>query len=244
MTEPDTYDAYYYWDPVCPFSWITSRWVEKVVTQRGYQVDWRFISLRLVNKDVDYASTFPSDYEDGHTAGLRLLRMAAKVRAENGRSVMGPLYTALGESIFDIDQAEFNKSAFGTAAHVAPILELLGLSADYADALDDDTFDAEIQAETDEARTKTGEDVGTPIIHYKPPAGPALFGPVISRVPADEDAAVLWDHVVGLASFPSFTELKRSLREMPALKALGADEPTAGRIQDWHGGTTRRPDLE
>ena len=67
----------------------------------------------------------------------------------------------------------------------------------------------------------TGRDVGTPILHFRPPAGTAFFGPVISRLPSDEDAGALWDHVIGLAEFPGFAEIKRSLREMPRLAAFG-----------------------
>ncbi len=237
-TEPH-YDIHYYWDPVCPFAWITSRWVTKVVEQRDYSVDWRFISLRKINKDVDYDAEFPADYEQGHTAGLRLLRVAASIRAEHGREIMVPLYTALGQSIHDIEPSDSNIDLFGTPKHVAPILSELGLSPSFIDALDDESWDAEIEAETDEAREKTGKDVGTPIIHFSPPDGPALFGPVISRIPADEDAVQLWDHVVGLAMFPSFTELKRSLRELPALRSLGVDPQEAGVVEDWHGGSRR-----
>ncbi len=236
----DPYDIHFYWDPVCPFAWITSRWIVKVVEQRDYRVDWRFISLRLVNKDVDYSAHFPPEYEQGHTAGLRMLRVAAKARTEHGRDAMGALYTAYGESIFDIEQSQFRQSYFGTTDHVRGVLEQAGLPVGLVEALGDESFDDELEAETLEARAKTGNDVGTPIIHYNPPDGPALFGPVISRVPSDEDAAQLWDHVVGLATFPSFTELKRSLRELPALRALGGDPTAPGVVEDWHGGSRRQ----
>jgi predicted DsbA family dithiol-disulfide isomerase len=79
------YDIEFFWDPVCPFAWITSRWVVKVAAQTGYQVDWRFIDLRLMNKQKDYATEFPPDYEHGHTAGLRMLWVTAKVRSALGR---------------------------------------------------------------------------------------------------------------------------------------------------------------
>jgi len=238
MDELDDYDIRYYWDPICPFAWITSRWVAKVVEQRDYRVDWRFISLRIVNKNVDYEAHFPPEYEQGHTAGLRLLRLAARIRAEHGRDIMGPLYTAIGESIFDVEPADRRDVA--TPEHADLILSTVGLPASLAEALDDDAWDAEIEAETDEARERTGKDVGTPIIHYDPPDGPALFGPVISRVPSDQRATELWDHIVGLATFPGFTELKRSLRELPALRALGVDPDEIGKVEDWHGGSRRQ----
>ncbi len=236
---PSSYDIAFYWDPICPFAWLTSRWINQVIDQKDYRVDWRFISLRIVNKHIDYDAHFPADYEEGHTAGLRLLRMAAKVRADHGRDMMGPLYTAISSAIFDIEPEEAKKSFFGTPEHVAPILASLDLSPDLADALYDESWDAEIEAETNEAREKTGKDVGTPIIHYNPPHGPALFGPVISRLPSDEDAVELWDHVVGLANFASFTELKRSLREKPALRSWGVDPDQPGELEDWHGGSRR-----
>lgn len=235
----ETYDIAFHWDPVCPFAWITSRWVAKVVAQSDYRVDWRFISLRLVNRDVDYAAHFPEGYLDGHTAGLRMLRMAAHIRADEGRSAMGPLYSALGTSIFDVEPEALAATELGTLAHVGPILAELGLDASYAASLDDESFDAELAAETDGIRELAGTDVGTPIIHYDPPHGPALFGPVISRVPSDDDAVALWEHVVGLARFPSFAELKRSARELPALRAFGVEPGDAGPVEDWHGGSRR-----
>ena len=96
------------------------------------------------------------------------------------------------------------------------MLEEAGLPADLAEALDEESWDAVIQAETDEALALTGKDVGTPILHFTPPDGVAFFGPVISRLPSEDEAAELWDHVVGLASFGGFAELKRSLRERPS----------------------------
>ena len=93
-----------------------------------------------------------------------------------------------------------------------------------------------MRAETDEALALTGKDVGTPIIHFSPPAGTAIFGPVISGLPSDEEAVALWDNVIGLASFPGFAELKRSLRERPQLRSFGVDPGETGIEEDWHGG--------
>jgi hypothetical protein len=202
-------DLHFYFDPVCPFAWLTSKWVRQVAAQRDYAVDWRFISLRLVNADVDYDSQFPPEYEAGHTAGLRLLRVLHRARAEHGREVVGPL------------------------------LEQVGLPRQLTDALDDSSADLEIGRETDEALALTGKDVGTPIIHFQPPDGVAFFGPVISRLPSEEDAVRLWDHVLGLAAFPGFAELKRSIRELPQLRGLGVEDDDIGVEQDWHGGSRR-----
>ena len=235
-------NIHFYFDPVCPFAWMTSKWVRMVQAQRDYSVDWRFISLRLVNADVDYAEHFPPEYEAGHTSGLRLLRVAARTRAEHGREAIGPLYAALGAKIFDREDAANDaaaREARGTREYVEPVLDALGLPHALADALDDPSWDAEIQAETNEALSLTGKDVGTPILHFEPPEGVAFFGPVISRLPTEEQAVELWDHVIGLTRFPGFAELKRSLRERVQLRALGWRDGEVGAVEDWHGGSRR-----
>jgi 2-hydroxychromene-2-carboxylate isomerase len=233
-------DISFWFDPVCPFAWITSQWIRTVAAQRDYTVDWRFISLRLINADVDYDTHFPAGYEDGHTSGLRLLRVAARARAEHGAQAVGPLYQAFSSEIFDSPRArQLTPQTRGSRQFAGPLLAQAGLPAELAGALDDTSWDAEIQAETDHALSLTGRDVGTPIIQFQPPVGPAFFGPVISRLPADKDAIRLWDHVVGLATFPGFAELKRSLRERPQLASYRADPRQADTQEDWHGGSVR-----
>jgi hypothetical protein len=231
-------DIHFYFDPVCPFAWMTSKWVRMVQAQRGYTVDWRFISLRMINESVDYGSHFPAGYEAGHTAGLRLLRVAARTRAEHGRDAVGRLYETVGARIFDTAPGD-GPADRGTRAFAESILADAGLPAGLANALDDASLDAVIRDETDESLAMTGKDVGTPIIWFQPPDGVAFFGPVISRLPTEAQAVPLWDNVVGLASFPGFAELKRSLRERPQLAAFGVDPSQAGAQEDWHGGSRR-----
>ncbi len=236
-------DIHFYFDPVCPFAWMTSKWVRKVQAQRDYSVEWRFISLRQLNAHVDYDAQFPPDYEAGHTAGLKLLRVAARVRAEHGLDAVGEFYAAAGAHVFDADPADAaleDKEQRGSARFATAVLRDAKLPTELCAALDDESFDAEIQASTDEALALTGKDVGTPIIHFEPPEGVAFFGPVISRLPSDSDAVALWDNVVGLARFPGFAELKRSLRELPQLRGLGVGEDEVGVSQDWHGGSRRQ----
>jgi 2-hydroxychromene-2-carboxylate isomerase len=217
-----TYDLHFYFDPVCPFAWITSKWVRMVAAQRDYQVDWRFISLRILNAHIDYATHFPSYYEEGHTAGLKLLRVAAKVRADHGRDAVGPLYEAIGTRLFDTKRDQALQAAEQAARDlVEAALVDANLPGDMADALDDASLDDEIRGETEEALALTGRDVGTPILHFRPPDGTAFFGPVISRLPSPDDAVELWDHVIALAEFGGFAEIKRSLRERPRLAAFG-----------------------
>jgi 2-hydroxychromene-2-carboxylate isomerase len=229
------YDIEFFWDPVCPFAWITSRWVAKVAAQTGYQVDWRFIALRLLNKDKDYATEFPPDYERGHTAGLRMLRVAAKIRSDLGREPMGPLYEGYGQAYFDQPKGSGMRKRLGTVDHIAEVLSKVGLPPAFAAAADDTSWDTEIDAETELALSRTGRNVGTPIITFEPPDGMSFFGPVISRIPSDEEALPLWNAVLALARFPGFAELKRSLREAPQLRILGTLD-TAPQQEDWQGG--------
>ena len=232
-------DLHFYFDPVCPFAWMTSKWVRMVAAQRDYQVDWRFVSLRILNANIDYAEHFPEYYEDEHTAGWRLLRVLARVRREHGRAAVEPLYSAIGARLFENPRDDLPAGALGTAPVLEPLLREAGLPTELAESLDDDAYDEEIRTETEEALALTGRDVGTPILHFQPPDGTAFFGPVISRLPSPDDAVALWDHVIGLASFPGFAELKRSLRERPQLASFGVDTGSVGKQEDWHAGSRR-----
>ncbi len=232
-------DLHFWFDPVCPFAWMTSKWVRLVAEQRDYSVDWLPISLRLINAHIDYDSHFPPEYERGHTAGLRLLRVAERARAEHGPESVARLYEAYGARIFQAPPGQDVPAMLDRGELVSDALAEAGLPADLAGALEDTSWDAGIQESTDRALALTGKDVGTPILHFQPPQGVAFFGPVISRLPKTEEAVELWDHVVGLASFAGFAELKRSLRELPQLPALGVNQDEAGTTEDWHGGSRR-----
>ena len=229
------FDIEFFWDPVCPFAWITSRWVEKVAAQSNYSIDWRFISLRLLNKHKDYTSEFPPEYEVGHTAGLRMLRVAAAVRDDLGREKLGALVAAYGESYWDQPKGSGMRARLSTTDHAREVLSAAGLPTSYASALDDTSWDRSLDEETELALSRTGRDVGTPIITFHPPDGVSFFGPVISRVPSDAEAVPLWNAVIKLAAFPGFAEMKRSLREVPQLNILGA-RPGAAEQEDWTGG--------
>ena len=237
MTSSSTADIEFFFDPICPFAWVTSRWVEKVVAQSGYSVDWRFISLRILNKEKDYDTEFPAGYEHGHTAGLRMLRVAAAVRDELGSEPLGALYTAFGDSYFSVDQADGKaaRAVLGSIEAATACLATAGLDTKYAAAADDTSWDQLIEEETELALSRTGRDVGTPIITFQPPDGLSFFGPVISRVPADEDALPLWEAVTTLARFPGFAEMKRSMREAPQLNVLGGVSESP-KMEDWKGG--------
>jgi hypothetical protein len=209
-------DVEFFWDPVCPWAWLTSRWVVEVAGQRHLDVNWRFISLRLVNAEKDYERDFSPGYVAAHTTGQKLLRVAAALRERDGRAPIGDLYTTFGG---DIHVRGRRAEIFEQWEEGFPdYLRSIGLSDDLVAAANDDRWDAVLQADTDEALSRTGKDVGTPIISFtKDGVMSSFFGPVISRVPRGAEALRLWDAVSEIAMFPGLSELKRSLRERPQL---------------------------
>jgi hypothetical protein len=148
---------------------------------------------------------------------------------------MGRLYTGYGQAYFDQPKGSGMRRKLGTVAHIAKILNTVGLPTEFAAAADDTSWDAELDAETELALSRTGRDVGTPIITFQPPDGVSFFGPVISRIPSDAEAVKLWDAVMTLAQFPGFAEMKRSLREVPQLRILGGLTETPQQ-EDWKAG--------
>lgn len=219
---------------------MASRWIEEVRAETGLTVDWRFISLRLINKDKDYDTHFPPGYEFGHTAGLRMLRVAARIRHELGRDALGPVVTAYGESYFDKPKGSGMRDRLSTPDHLIEVLTTAGIDTEYASAADDTSWDTMIDAEGEMALSRTGKDVGTPIISFGDD-GLSFFGPVISRIPRGADAVKLWESVTTLAAFPGFAEMKRSLRETPQLNILGGivENPAE---EDWEAGHRRMDD--
>ncbi len=212
-----TADVEFYWDPVCPFAWITSRWLVEVARQSDYTVDWRFISLRLLNEQKDYATDFPQGYIAGHGTGLKLLRVAAAIRKAEGPARMGALYTQFGGDVH----------VHGRRAELIDhydegfpdYLRSVGIEAQYIAEANNDAWDDMLRTERDEALALTGKDVGTPIIAYhRDGLTQAFFGPVISEVPPKERAVELWDAVWTLATFKGFAEIKRTLRDRPNTK--------------------------
>jgi len=211
----DHADVEFFWDPVCPWAWLTSRWVAEVASLRSLEVDWRFISLRLLNKHKNYETDFPAGYPAVHGSGLKLLRVAAAVRDAEGRGRMGELYTTFGGDIHVHRRRKEITDHYD--AGFPDYLASVGLGA-FAAAANDDRWDTVLQAETDEALSRTGNDVGTPIITFSHAGSThSFFGPVISRVPRGDEALRLWDAVWEVATFPGLAELKRSLREPPQL---------------------------
>lgn len=204
-------DVEFFFDPVCPWAWITSRFVTEVTSQKDLQVDWRFISLWMLNGERDYESEFPEGYVSSHTRGLKLLRVAAAVKAEEGNTAVANLYTAFGNKI----HIEKNATELDELKGVSEALKIAGINDSYASEMDNEARDKLLRDETDLVLTRAGNDVGTPVITFAPPDGPSFFGPVINRIPKGTEALELWDAIEKLAYFSGFAELKRSLRGSP-----------------------------
>jgi hypothetical protein len=212
-------DLHFYFDPVCPYSWLTSQWVRSVAASRDYEVEWRFLSLRLLNRHVDYDAHFPPEAEGSHTVGLQLLRVAARARAEHGVPAVGPLYASLGAQLWQ-GAPDDRDLPSRIRPMVSASLAECGLPQDLSSALSDSSWDAGLQAETDQALALVGDGGGTPVLHFAPPDGGAFSGPVISRLPEKDQAVELWDSVVALAAFRGFAALRREVTEPPQLPAV------------------------
>ena len=207
-------DVRFWWDPMCPWAWITSRWVNEVARQTGLDVEWRFISLGLLNEHRNYDTDFPAGYVAGHGSGLKLLRVAAAIREAEGPERMGALYTQFGGDVHvrgrRAEIVDHYEDGF------PDYLRSVGIEEQYVAEANNPAWDDLLRAEKDEALALTGPDVGTPIIAYRRDSvEQAFFGPVIARVPTREEAVPIWDAVWRLATFDGFAELKRSLRSRP-----------------------------
>lgn len=206
-------DLEFFFDPVCPWAWITSRWVDEVAGSRDYDVAWRFISLKMINEAAGYDGD-RARYLPLHDAGLKVLRVAARARAERGNEGVAAVYGAFGASFHPRGEgADFLADDRSAASRI-----LVGsdLPAEWADALGDSSYDELISRETEMALERTGRDVGTPILTFAPgtDAEASLFGPVIRTIPRGDEALRLWDAVETVAR-SGVAEIKRSLRGAP-----------------------------
>lgn len=208
-------DLDFFFDPVCPWAWITSRWVAEVQSRRDYDVAWRFISLKMLNSETDY-SKFPPMYRDLHAAGTKALRVAARARAERGNEAVAAVYEMFGTSFHN--RAEGEKFLADARGRARELLSDAGLPAEWCDAVDDESYDELIGRETEIALSRAGRDVGTPIITFRPGAADegSFFGPVVARTPRGDEALRLWDAIETIATTSGVAELKRSLRGTPS----------------------------
>jgi Mycothiol-dependent nitroreductase Rv2466c len=209
QTTPNAYDAEFFLDPICPWCWITSRWVTNVQTERQLDVGWRFIALKIVNESK--ADDHSVRHRAGHHAGLQLLRVLHEVGEREGNDAVGRLYTAFGTEWHVHGRRE--EGLADVAAFARECLNAAGLDESYAAHATDESHDAALRVETEEALSRTGGDVGTPIITIGPgtEAPRSFFGPVMPKAPKGDEAVALWNAVATLA-FSDVAELKRTQR--------------------------------
>jgi hypothetical protein len=188
--------ADFWFDPACPFAWITSRWILEVEQVRDISVGWHVMSLAYLNEDKDVSD----EYRAFLSTAWEPVRVVMAAEQQHGEEALLPLYTALGTRRHQ-DGRDFDR------ATVQEALAEAGLPVDLADAMGDDSYDDDIRKSHHLGMDQVGDEVGTPTIAFE---GAAFFGPVLSRIPRGEEAGRIWDACVALAKVPYFSELKRS----------------------------------
>lgn len=180
-----------WFDPSCPYTWSTSRWLAATAAARGERVDWRLMSLAVLNADQDV----PERYREP----MRQSSLASRVLAAAGDR--GALYTALGTRVHERGEPM-------TRETVAAAVADAGLPESLLDAYDDEALDAAVLAQHQEGQERVGQDAGSPVLAFGD--GPGYFGPIVTGAPTGADATRLWEAMTLLSQVPQFAELKRA----------------------------------
>ena len=201
MADTERTPVDFWFDPLCPWAWITSRWILEVERLRPIEVRWHVMSLAVLNEGRE----LPEKYRRAMNDAWGSVRVAIAAEQKYGSEVLGRLYTELGTRFHD-EQKEKSAETIGDA------LEAAGLDRSLTDAIGSDQYDTALRASHADGIERVGYDVGTPVISV---AGASFFGPVLSPIPRGEAAAKLWDGVRLVAETDGFFELKRSRTRDP-----------------------------
>jgi len=203
MAEQEFTPVDFWFDPICPWAWIASRWILEVAKARPVRPRWHVMSLSVLNEDKP---DLPEVYRDLLAAGWGPVRVCIAAEQKFGPDALGPLYTALGTRFHHEKQSHTDRAVIESALAEA------GLPASLADAMDSTSYDEALRVSHADGMDRVGYEVGTPVISVE---GTSFFGPVVSPIPRGEAAVRLWDGVLQVATTDGFFELKRTRTRDP-----------------------------
>ncbi|SNT07368.1 2-hydroxychromene-2-carboxylate isomerase [Micrococcales bacterium KH10] len=193
--------ADFWFDPLCPWAWMTSRWMEEVEQVRDVSVRWHVMSLAVLNDGRD----LPEDYAALMAKAWGPVRVVIAAQQLHGDDIVKPLYDAIGTRLHPGDRKDYEQVLVEALAEA-------GLPTELIEAASTDKWDDTLRASHQEGISLVGEDVGTPVVAFN---GTAFFGPVVTPAPKGEAAGKLWDGCVLVAQTPGFFELKRTRTQGP-----------------------------